>query len=279
VAVDLHTHSDRSDGSDPPAQVVRLAVAAGLTTVALTDHDNLEGVTEAATAAATAGIGFIPGTELSVDWPTGAMHMLVYFLDDVAGPLQDRLVEIRAGREQRNREMVDALVALGIDVTYEEVAAEAGSAVVGRPHFARVLIRKGAVASMDEAFDRYLGDGRPAYRERLRLEAAEAIGLARASGGVAVIAHPHTLGVSAVDYGTAFTELAAAGLGGIEAYYAEYDRSLREHLAALAHSLGLAATGGSDYHGTFKTGLLVGTGYGDLAVPDEAVDELRARRD
>jgi predicted metal-dependent phosphoesterase TrpH len=278
VAVDLHTHSSRSDGSDTPTELVTAAAAAGLTTIALTDHDNLDGVAEAERAATTRGIGFIPGTELSVDWSTGAMHMLVYFLEPGAGPLQDRLAWLQASRSQRNVRIAERLQALGVDITYEEAVTQADGSGVGRPHFAALLIEKGHVETFNEAFDLYLARGRPAYVDRERLSAEEAITLARASGAVPVIAHPHTLGVSADDYNTAFRELTDAGLGGIEAYYAEYEPELRFHLVDVCRDLGVVPTGGSDYHGNYKPEIAVGTGRGDLRVPDEIVAELRAAR-
>lgn len=278
MPVDLHTHSTRSDGTDTPTQVIEAAASAGLSAVALTDHDTLDGVAEAEAAADRLGLGFVPGTELSVEWPTGAMHMLVYFLWEPTGPLQDALGAIRRGRDERNQHIANRLGELGLEMTYDEVVTEAGGGVVGRPHFAAVMIAKGYVADMASAFDRYLGVGRPAYEPRLRLEAHEAIRLARASGAVSVIAHPHTIGVSADDYAAAFADLAAAGLGGIEAYYSEYSVEMRLHLARIADRLGLVATGGSDYHGSYKPDLNVGTGLGDLEVPDSALQNLEAAR-
>ena len=279
MAVDLHLHSSKSDGSDKPAEIVAHAVAAGLEAIALTDHDNLDGIDEAAAAAAAAGIGFVPGTELSVNWRTGPMHMLVYFLEPGTGPLQDALVGLQGGRQRRNREMAEKLSGLGLVVDYDEVVDEAGGSGVGRPHFAAVLMRKGYVASIKEAFDRYLANGALAYVARRRFEAAEAIDLARASDAVPVIAHPHTVGVSADDYRTAFEELVDAGLGGIEAYYPEYEPEQRRHLARICRDLGVVATGGSDYHGDYKPGLAVGTGWGDLVLPDEAVEMLHQQRE
>ena len=278
MAVDLHLHSTKSDGSDEPADVVRLAAEAGLTTIALTDHDNLDGVAEARAAADAAAIGLIPGTELSVDWEDAAMHMLVYFLEPGSGPLQDELETIRQGRANRNHVIVERLNDLGVDITYDEVATEAGDGVVGRPHIAAVLLRGGHVETIQEAFDRFLATGRPAYVDRLRLEARNAIELARRSGAVPVIAHPHTVGVSAEDYRRAFTSLVDAGLGGIEAYYSEYSPDQRAHIARLCKQLGIAATGGTDYHGTYKPGMRVGVGRGDLVVPESAVEDLLEAR-
>ncbi len=278
MPVDLHVHSTRSDGTDSPREVVALAAAAGLTAVALTDHDTLDGIAEATAAADRHGIRLVPGTELSVDWPTGTMHMLVYFLEPVAGPLQDRLEAIRQARATRNRRILERLAHHGIVIEHTDVVAEAGGGVIGRPHIAALLVARGHVADMTDAFDRWLAKGRPAYVDRIRLGAHEAIALARESGAVPVIAHPHTLGIAADDYRRAFEELAAAGLAGVESYYSEYEPALRNHLAGLCAKLGLVATGGSDYHGRYKPGLAVGSGRGDLAVPDEVIAELDAAR-
>lgn len=279
MPVDLHLHSRFSDGSDDPEAIVAAAAAAGLSTIALTDHDNLEGIERARAAAAEFEVELISGTELSVEWPRGAMHLLVYFLEPGSGALQDEMRRIRDGRRNRNLEMIEQLNRIGLEISVAEVEAEAGEGVTGRPHFAAILLRKGYVESLSDAFDRYLAAGRPGYVPRLRLEAARAIELATASGAVTSVAHPHTLGVSADDYGRAFSDLVAAGLGGIEAYYAEYSPEVRHHLAGLAAQLDVVATGGSDYHGSYKPGLAIGTGYGDLAVPDQAALSLFAARD
>jgi predicted metal-dependent phosphoesterase TrpH len=209
------------------------------------------------------------------------MHMLSYFLEPGRGPLQDRLEELRRGRVVRNRAIVDALCADGIELTVGEVEAESGGGSVGRPHIAALLIRKGVVGTMAEAFDRYLAEGRPAYRPRVRLEAEEAVRLTAASGGVAVVAHPHTVAARAAEFSAAFEKFAAIGVAGIECHYAEYPPEQRRKLAETAARFGLIATGGSDYHGTYKPGLELGTGRGDLAVPDaayEALLEARPRR-
>ncbi|NNF62945.1 MAG: PHP domain-containing protein [Acidimicrobiia bacterium] len=275
MGVDLHLHSTASDGTETPTAVVELAAAAGLSAIALTDHDNLDGIAEARIAANRVGVDLISGAELSVGWTTGAMHLLVYFLEPGPGPLQDRLVELQQSRANRNQEMVGALNELGIDITYDEILAEAGGTGVGRPHFAGVLIKKGVVPDVETAFDRYLAAGRPAYRGRKRLDAAEAIELARESGAATSIAHPHTIGAGAPDYEAAFAELAAVGLTGVECWYPEYEPTLRNHLAEIAESHGLVATGGSDFHGSYKPSIQVGVGKGDLVVPESTLSELR----
>ena len=279
MAVDLHLHSLFSDGSDSPTEIVAAAAKLGLTGIALTDHDILDGIPEAAAAAAKHDLRFIGGTELSVLWRDQSMHMLVYFLDPIPGPLQNRLSELRESRQGRNVEIVARLQKLGLDITFAEVRAEAGTGVVGRPHFAGVLIEKGYVATVPEAFDRYLATGRPAYVPRMRLTAAEAITLSRESRAVPVIAHPHTLNLRAEDFATGFRELVALGLGGIEAYYGEYTPEMRSRIAAICDELGIVATGGSDYHGKYKPHLAIGTGKGDLRVPDAALEQLEQNRE
>ena len=276
MAVDLHTHSRYSDGSDSPAEIVAEAKALGLDAVALTDHDLLDGIDEAVDAAGT-DIELVPGTELSVQWEGKAMHLLAYWVGHDS-PLADRLDEIQRGRMARNHEMVEALVGLGIDITMEELEAEAGIGVIGRPHFAAILVRKGAVETIGEAFDQYLAAGRPAYRPRVRVEAAEAMELTRRSGAVPVVAHPHTLADDADEFSHIFPRFAELGAVGIECYYVEYPRDQRERMAAAVEDLGLVATGGSDYHGTYKPGVALGWGKGDLVVPDSCLERLAERR-
>jgi predicted metal-dependent phosphoesterase TrpH len=276
MAVDLHTHSRHSDGSDSPAHLASLASSARLTAFALTDHDTLDGLAEAASAADEAGIGFIPGVELSVAWRTGPMHLLAYRIGPGPGPLQDRLASLREGRDRRNREIVAALNELGVEVADDEVADESGVGATGRPHIAQVLVRRGVVETVAEAFDLFLARGRPAYRDRPRLEAGEAARLVRASGGVPVVAHPHTIADNAEAFGEAFEQFTDIGIAGIECHYAEYPPEVRMRLQSRTERLGLIATGGSDYHGAYKPGLSLGTGRGDLSVPDTAFDDLLA---
>jgi predicted metal-dependent phosphoesterase TrpH len=277
MAVDLHTHSRFSDGSDTPTEVVRAAVAAGLTALALTDHDTLAGIPEAVAAADR--IEVVPGVEISCDWSPGTMHMTVLFLEPGHGPLQEALGAVRDGRETRNRRIVDRLRDLDIDITYEEVVAEAGRGVVGRPHIAAILVRKGVADNIAQAFRDLLGNGKPAYVDRFRLTPEQAIRLASESGAVSVLSHPHTLGLnSAAEFADTFRHLRAVGLVGLEAYYAEYPPDERLELASVARSHGLIPSGGSDYHGSYRPGVSVGTGHGDLNVPDALLEELRAAR-
>ncbi len=278
--IDLHTHSTCSDGSDPPERIPELAAATGCGTIALTDHDRLEGVDRARRRGEELGVRVIAGCELSCATQWGSAHVLAYFVDPGDGPLPALLGRLQEWRAERNRRLAARLSELGLPVTLEELEeeAQADAGSVGRPHVAAVLLRKGVVASLQEAYDAWLGQGRPGYVERRRLELGEAVGLVRESGGVAVLAHPLTLGLDPPELDRAVGQMAAQGLTGLEAVYGRYEPDVRQRLVALAGRHGLVATGGSDYHGTYKPDLRVGVGRGDLVVPNEVLDELEARR-
>ncbi len=267
--VDLHVHSYYSDGSDSPVEL-----AGGLknaSVVALTDHDSLAGLGEFK-AALPEGIQVVEGVELSLRWPgRGTFHLLVYGADMASSPLRDLLDRQRTFRASRNRALVARAFELGIELPEEEVLAVAGAASfddksVGRPHFAQVLVDRGYVSSLQEAFDRYLAKGMPLYLEKSELDPSEALDIARDLGMVPVIAHPLSLGLGNALAET-LRELKRAGLAGMECYYGAYGPQARKELAALASGSGLIATGGSDYHGSFKPDLSLRTGYGDLDVP------------
>jgi hypothetical protein len=300
--IDLHTHSTVSDGTDTPRDLVELAARVPLTALAITDHDTLDHVPEAIAAASDHGLRLIPACELSCDVRTernsagrsplewerrepwdiplsipGAMHLLVYF-PDPEGPIGPRLRELQAARKARNTEIVARLRDAGIDISIDEVLEEAGTGAIGRPHVAAVLVRKGVVDTIDEAFERWLAKGRPAYVERKRLGPEEAIDLAHASGAVTSLAHPGSLGLDDVALELFVSRLAAAGLDGLECEYARYSPEQRAVYRAVAMRHHLVATGGSDYHGAYKPDLSVGVGRGDLAVPDDVVAQLEARR-
>ena len=279
MPVDLHTHSAVSDGTDPPHLLIEAAVDAGLESVALTDHDTLDGITEARTAAERLDIRFVPGVELSVQHGRFKLHLLVYFTDPGPGPLNDRMAELLTGRGRRNVEIVAKLQDLGYEITMDDVSEHARGPSVGRPHIADALVASGAFPDRDAVFEHLLHDGGPAYVERARLTATDAIDLARRQRAVPVIAHPVTIGASADDYAALFRELTDVGLGGIEAHHPMHPPRLRIHLSELASGLGIAATGGSDYHGTGKRSYHLGRGTGDLCVPMAALDALETQRE
>jgi predicted metal-dependent phosphoesterase TrpH len=274
--IDLHTHSTVSDGTDDPRRIAELAAAAGCSSVALTDHDRQDGIRAAADRAGDLGVELIPGVEISCEH-RGTMHLLVYFLEPGPGPLQDELVRLQEARDNRNRRMADRLASLGLPVTYDEIQTEAGGMGAGRPHIANILVRKGVVGSIQEAFDVWLAKGRPAYVDKERMEPKDAVGLAIKSGAVPVLAHPLSLDLSPADTEDTVAELASFGLAGLEAIYGRYSPEDRIAIAGIASRHGLAITGGSDYHGTYKPDLQVGVGRGDLQVPDEILDKLRDR--
>lgn len=277
--IDLHTHSTCSDGTDSPERLAELAVASGCSAFALTDHDTLVGLAAAGRRAAELGVTLVPGCEVSCAYRGRNPHVLVYFVEDEDGPLQEELVRLREDRKARNARLVDRLQSLGFPITYDELVAESGGEEsVGRPHVASVMVRRGMAESIPDAFDQWLGEGKPGYIPKARVTPAEIAVLAKGSGGVAVLAHPHTLELGPKELDYVVTELAEVGFAGIEAFYSRYSRDQRAHLADLARRHGLVATGGTDYHGTVKAGLSVGVGEGDLAVPDHVLEDLAARR-
>ncbi|HWD24716.1 MAG TPA: PHP domain-containing protein [Acidimicrobiales bacterium] len=270
-------HSTCSDGSESPSSVIDLAVESGCSTVALTDHDSLSGLRAARTRAEEVGINFINGCEVSCNDAHGTIHLLIYFVP-VDGPFDDFLSEAREDRTRRNAELVDKLGWLGMPIDLEELAAEAGPGVVGRPHFAALLVRHGHATSIADAFGRYLADGGAAYVPRAALAPATVIDRARSAGAVVSLAHPHAIGLDRSVLSRYVRSLADIGLVGLESIYGRYDPETRAALVELARGCGLVPTGGSDFHGTYKPDLSVGIGSGDLNVPDEIVDELFARR-
>jgi predicted metal-dependent phosphoesterase TrpH len=279
MAVDLHTHSTASDGSSTPTQLMAEAGAAGLTTIALTDHDTLEGIDEAVAAANRFGVELIPGVELSLEWDKGGMHLVVLWLEPGPGPLQDRLAALQEARSSRNDRILARLHELDIEVSLDELLEEAGAGSVGRPHIAAILVRKGYVSDIQQAFNLYLAKGAPAYFGRDRLTPEEGIALAREAGGVPVLAHPHTLGVdNRFEFAELMERLVGAGLVGVECHYGTYEAEGRRGLTAMARRFGLIPSGGSDYHGSYKPDVMLGTGKVGLTVPDHILEELAGRR-
>lgn len=272
--IDLHAHTNVSDGTLTPTQLVALAAQRGLAALAVTDHDHVGGIEEAQAAGARLGVEVVPGIELSVTHPVGEVHLLGYLLDTREPRLLAALQRFRDVREKRGALIVEKLQRLGVDIALMDLPP-AGS--VGRPHVARALVEKRIVKSVQEAFDLWLGEGKPAYVEKARVEAREALALVHGAGGVAVLAHPGLLS-DKVRY-TLVRELAALGLDGVEVEYSRHTSDERRKLRALADELGLVATGGSDFHGANKPDVELGTGVGrNVAVGYDVLDALRTRR-
>lgn len=273
--IDLHLHTTHSDGSLSPGEVLHLAHKAGVTALAVTDHDIVSGIPEAIETGAELGIEVIPGVEISSRVGNSELHILGYFLQWQNPELNQHLATLRASRHRRNPQIIERLRALGLDVTYEEVRALAGTDSVGRPHIARILMNKKYVTSAKDAFDRYLADGRPAYVARELPKPEEAIAWIKATGGVAVLAHPTWAKVSGEGLNALLTTLKAKGLGGIEVHYSTHTkRQTREYLD-LAKRLNLLITGGSDFHGITKPDIEVGTGRGGLKVSEKLLEPLK----
>jgi 3',5'-nucleoside bisphosphate phosphatase len=270
-AADLHTHSTASDGTHPPADLVRLAAAAGLDTIALTDHDTLDGVAEARAAAAV-GVRVIAGCEFSVQAPWGELHLLGYFLPVAErGPLAEFLAGQRDARTERMHEIVRRLRASGVPLTIAMVLAEAGGDALGRPHAARALIRAGHVSDLGEAFDRFLGRGRPANVPKRLPRLEDVTALVRRVAGVTSAAHLKGRATPA-----ALERLRDSGVDAVEVRHPAHDAELAARLEALAPDLGLLRSGGTDWHGEEEAAEGGRAPLGTITVPPAWVDALEA---
>lgn len=276
---DLHTHTTASDGDQSPTELIRQAHEVGIKAIAVTDHDTTRGVREACEAGNRYGVEVLAGIELSAEISQGQCHILGLLIDPESVTLLTRLREVLDNRALRNDRIVAKLNALGMPITIEEVRAEAGGEVTARPHFARVLVDSGYVATMQEAFDVYLAKGAKAYVDRDRLTQAEAVNLIHAAGGVAILAHPNNLKRDAADTETVIRNLQSVGLDGIEAFYNRHTAEENARYAALADRLGLLATGGSDFHGpSVKPTVFLGHVEGECPAPYSLVERLKERK-
>jgi len=266
--VDLHIHSTASDGKFSPAEIVGRAAALGLTIIALTDHDSVDGIAPALEAAKSSPrLRVIPGIEISTDMPDGEIHVLGYFIDYTSDELRSTLERFRSSRQRRAQGMTAKLRDLGINIDWQRVQEIAGDGSIGRPHIAQAMLEKGYIKSIRDAFNGYIEHGGPAYVEREKMTPAEAVALILRSNGLPVLAHPFT----ASDPEAMIIELKAAGLIGIEAYYNGYTADEINRLVGMADSHSLIATGGSDYHGLDDSDE---TGLGGAAVPVKSAERL-----
>ena len=286
--IDLHTHSTVSDGGDSPEELVAKAAAAGLTAIALTDHDNDAGCDAAVAAGASAGVEVVRGVEISCDvedlsdkgyHPSAraTMHLLGYFIPEGTNPLSEALADLQHHRANRNRIIVDRLNELGIPATFEEVEMEAGGpgSQIGRPHFAAVLVRHGAVPDYQTAFDEYLAKGAKAYVGRKLYKPEEAVELMTGAGVVPVLAHPFTMNLPIEELERFVAGLVDAGLKGIEGYHGDMPEVEQEPFRALGKEFDLIVSGGSDYHGDMRPDRGMPGGKHGVHVPEEVLEELR----
>jgi predicted metal-dependent phosphoesterase TrpH len=274
--VDLHIHSTASDGSLSPTEIIETAKKLNLRAIAITDHDTIEGSVEALRHQDSSGVEILSGIEISVSFDSGTMHMLGYMmrLDDVA--LRQTLKVLQEARANRNLEIIKRLQDIGVDISYDEVLKASQGGQIGRPHIAQVLVHNKAVQTIDEAFNRLLGKGRPAYVERYRLLPVEAIQTILGAGGLPVLAHPFTLNAKTEGgLDRLLVELKQAGLKGVEVYYPGHGPELTARYERLADRHGLLVTGGTDFHGAVNPGVHIGIGRGGLRIPYRLVEELK----
>ena len=279
--VDLHAHSTYSDGSYTPREILEAAIGAGLSAVAITDHDTVDGIGEALCAAKSLidKVSLIPGVEISASYPR-QLHILGYFHPDRYIKIDAFLKNMKYERDQRNIGILQKLNGYGIRISADEVAGIAGKEIFGRPHIAAALVKKGIVSSISAAFLEYLGDGRKAYVGKKSLPPHECVQAIADAGGLAVIAHPSLTGMKLSELESLARSLIEYGLFGIEAYYPEHAEALTQNYAALAGRLGLASTGGSDFHGEYRKHIRLGTGKeGNLHVPDDVPGIIMKRLD
>jgi len=277
--VDLHLHTTASDGVLSPSEIVRYAKAKGLQAIAITDHDTVEGCEEGLSEGERIGFEVIPGIEISAEHSPGSMHILGFFLDIHHPLLTERLKYLQKARAERNPKITEKLNQLGINITFAEVLKASGGGQVGRPHFANVLLEKKIVRNFQEAFDRFLKKGAPAYVDKLRFTSKEALHFINEAEGVAVLAHPNTLGMDGPsELEKLILHLVDEGLKGIEVYYPEHSREEVAQYKFLAGKYGLLATGGTDYHGMEKGELDIGVGRGDMKLPYSIVQSIKAVR-
>ncbi len=276
--IDLHLHSTASDGSYSPGDIVKMAKEVGLWAMALTDHDTIDGVEEALKAGESLGMEVVPGVELSTDLGKTTVHILGYFIDIRNKALKGKLDWAKGVRADRNNKIIERFNELGIDITLEEVMGKAGDKVIGRPHFAQVLLEKNIVTSIQGAFDLYLARGAKAYLDKFRLTPKESVSLIKNAGGLAVLAHPGIYKWSPLDLEASLDSLVDIGLDGLEVLYSTHSKSQVKLFLEAAGRKNLSPTGGSDFHGLSKPKIKLGLGLGDLSVPYLWLENLKKRK-
>lgn len=274
--IDLHTHSLKSDGTMTPLEVVAAAKAADLAAIALSDHDTVAGVKDAMAAGERLGVEVVPAIELSAKSETET-HILGYFIDPDNAALLEKTEYIKKVRMLRQKNVCRNLQNLGFDVTMDEARTIAGSDILCRAHFAKIMVKKGYAASVKDAFDKYLGVGKPAYSDMQALSDVEAVRLIKDAGGLAFVAHLHQTKRPMDNLEGFLRRLKAVGLDGVEGYYTEYTPEMGLEYRALANRLGLMLSGGSDFHADNKPHISIGRGLGDLYVPYSLIEEMKKR--
>lgn len=276
--IDLHLHSTASDGTDTPREIVAKAAELGLKAIALTDHDTVSGLPAAQEAGRELGMEVVPGIEVSSDYKENNVHILGYFIDPLCPALRPVLGWMEHERRARNEKMVAMMQRDGLDISLEELSREYPRSVIGRPHMAEHLMNKGYTFSVKEGFDRYLDVGRPYYLPKRRIPVAEAVTAICAAGGVPVLAHPLQYRYPREEVIELLETAKRLGIRAVEAYYGEHSEEEEKFLLSMAEKYGFGVSGGSDYHGTRKPQIVMGTGTGRLLVPAAVLDGLKALR-
>ncbi|MCX5861624.1 MAG: PHP domain-containing protein [Deltaproteobacteria bacterium] len=278
--IDLHVHTSMSDGTFSPERLVRLAADKGLQAIAITDHDTVAGIGPARTEGAILGVEVVAGVEISTQWPSGILHILGYFVDPENHALLVTLEHLRGGRLERIPKIIDKLRRCNVPISADEVHREAVGGVPGRPHVAEIMVQRGYVRTIQEAFDRYLKKGAPAYVEKVKLPPGEAVDLIVEAGGLAVLAHPYSLNqTEPLFLEQILRGLIAGGLKGIEAYYPKHTIEQTRAFLRLASELDLAITGGTDFHGSNKPEIQLGVVPGVVGIPYSILTKLKQRKE
>ena len=277
-AVDLHTHSDRSDGTFTPTELVNYALKKDLSAIALTDHDTTDGIREALNAASGTDLEVIPGTELSTEWNGRDIHIVGLYIDYEGPAFQDYLKKFVESRDIRNKKLCTLLKEHGIDIDYDEISKEYEGSVLTRAHYAALMLKKGYVSSAKEAFERYIGDHCPCYIPREKVTPAEGIHLIKDAGGIPILAHPILYRLSDRTLDGLVCELKKEGLMGIEALYSTYNTAEERLIRHLASKYDLLISGGSDFHGKNKPGIDLGSGKGKLFVGEDVLENIKNYR-
>ena len=271
----MHTHTTASDGTYSPKDLVEYALNKGLSALAVTDHDTVIGIKTAVKAAKNTTLEIIPGIEISSMYDSLEIHIVGLFIDPDNKTFLSELEALRNCREIRNHKRVEKLNELGMDISYAELAFAAQGYIVTRAHFAKVMLQRGYISSINEAFDRYIGDRCPAYIPRELPNYITSIKMIKNAGGIAILAHPLLYKINTKGLENMISRLTQAGLTGIEAYYSTHSPADTKYIKRLAEENRLLLSGGSDFHGSNKKNLDLGTGYGSLAVPFEILDKLK----
>ncbi|MFQ6105011.1 MAG: PHP domain-containing protein [Candidatus Glassbacteria bacterium] len=275
--IDLHIHTNSSDGSLSPSKVVRLARQADLEAIGITDHDSIDGIGEFMGECRSAGIEGVAGIEIGVKYRLVTMHLLGYFIDPEAVSLGALLGRVKSERVHRIKKVVEKLNGIGVPLDLDEVNQVAGDSPPGRPHVALALKRKGSVESVEEAFSQYLEKGREAFVERYKPTFDEAKRAIEQAGGISVLAHPISIGADCDSLFDLLRKFSGDGLSGVEVYHPNQDEDFQKMLLGMAKKLSLAVTGGSDFHGEAKPEWRIGVGLGDMRIPYVLLGELRKR--